>query len=67
VKQELDVSSPGQSTPTKPGTLLTIGGAPTRGPVSLLPWFIADPLITFLNAISLQRLRREIERRTFPG
>ena len=45
------------------GSDVTIEEVPVRGPVAFLPRFVTDPLLMVRNALSLQRLRREIERR----
>ena len=57
-KVEIDVAAEGS------GSLVTIVESPIRGPISRLPRFVTDPLLTLRNALSLQRLRHEIERRT---
>lgn len=44
-------------------SIVTIVESPTCGPVSHLPRFITDPLLLVRNALSLQRLRHEVERR----
>ncbi len=49
-------------TPTDTGTRITLREIPTSGPIALLPSFVADPVLALRNAISLQRLRHEIER-----
>jgi uncharacterized protein YndB with AHSA1/START domain len=53
---EIDIASKGS------GSIVTIVESPIRGPISRLPWFITDPLLTIRNALSLQRLRHEVER-----
>jgi uncharacterized protein YndB with AHSA1/START domain len=47
--------------PEASGSLVTIQETPTRGPVSHLPRFITEPLLTLRNALALQRLRHEVE------
>ncbi len=47
---------------TASGSDLTIEETPLRGPFSRLPRFATDPMLTLRNAVSLQRLRREVER-----
>jgi uncharacterized protein YndB with AHSA1/START domain len=44
------------------GSAIILEETPTNGPVSRLPRFIIEPLLTLRNAISLQRLRHEVER-----
>ena len=48
--------------PTPAGCTITMTETPIRGPVTRLPRFIVNPLLTIRNAISLHRLRHEIER-----
>jgi hypothetical protein len=43
------------------GSEIVLEERPTSGPVSWLPRFVADPVLTLRNAVSLQRLRHEIE------
>ncbi len=43
------------------GSLVTIVETPTRGPVSRLPKLMIDPMLKLRNALSLQRLRHEVE------
>lgn len=43
---------------------VTIEETPIKGPLSLLPRFVSDPLLMLRNAVSLQRLRHEVERRS---
>ena len=57
---EIDIVAEG------PGSMVTIVESPIRGPISRLPRFITDPLLTLRNALSLQRLRHEIERKSLP-
>ena len=47
---------------TEPGSLVIIDETPTEGPAALLPKFVTGPLLMIRNAISLQRLRHEVER-----
>jgi uncharacterized protein YndB with AHSA1/START domain len=54
---EIDVERDGDK------STVTIMESPTCGPVSHLPGFITDPLLFLRNALALQRLRHEIERR----
>ena len=54
---EIDVERDGDK------STVTIMESPTDGPVSHLPGFITDPLLFLRNALALQRLRHEIERR----
>jgi uncharacterized protein YndB with AHSA1/START domain len=54
---EIDVERDGD------GSVVTITESPTCGPVSHLPGFVTDPLLFVRNALALQRLRHEIERR----
>ena len=48
--------------PEGAGSTIRMIETPIRGPVSMLPRFLIDPLLTIRNAISLQRLGREAER-----
>ena len=48
--------------PGSAGSTIVLEETPTDGPVSRLPRFIIEPLLTLRNAISLQRLRHEVER-----
>jgi uncharacterized protein YndB with AHSA1/START domain len=50
--------------PTEDGSELTIEEHPQRGPFAKVPRAITDPVLWARNAISLQRLRHEIERRS---
>jgi hypothetical protein len=52
---------------TDSGSRVVIAETPIRGPVSRLPRFVTDPLLAVRNAISLQRLRHEVERASVPG
>jgi uncharacterized protein YndB with AHSA1/START domain len=54
---EIDVARDGD------GSLVTIFESLTSGPVSFLPRLIINPLLSVRNALSLQRLRHEVERR----
>lgn len=44
-------------------SIVTLEESPTCGPVSHLPGFITDPLLFARNALALQRLRHEVEKR----
>jgi hypothetical protein len=46
------------------GSVVTLEELPTSGPVSVLPRLITDPVLYLRNAVSLQRLRHEVERRS---
>jgi hypothetical protein len=48
--------------PGSAGSTIVLEETPTDGPVSRLPRFIIEPLLKLRNAISLQRLRHEVER-----
>jgi hypothetical protein len=48
--------------PAPVGSTIDLEETPTDGPVSRLPRFVIEPLLTLRNAISLQRLRHEVER-----
>jgi uncharacterized protein YndB with AHSA1/START domain len=48
--------------PTDSGSDVTIEETPVRGPFSRLPRFVTDPMLALRNAVSLQRLRHEVER-----
>jgi uncharacterized protein YndB with AHSA1/START domain len=48
--------------PGDAGSTIVLEETPTEGPVSRLPRFIVEPLLALRNAISLQRLRHEVER-----
>jgi uncharacterized protein YndB with AHSA1/START domain len=48
------------------GSVVTMEESPQSGPVSWLPRFVTDPLLHARNALSLQRLRHEVERRDRP-
>jgi uncharacterized protein YndB with AHSA1/START domain len=54
---EIDVAPEGD------GSVVTLVESPTGGPISVLPRLVTDPLLFGRNAISLQRLRHEVERR----
>lgn len=45
------------------GSVVTMEEHPRSGPVSWLPGFVTDPALHLRNALSLQRLRHEVERR----
>lgn len=45
------------------GSRVTIDEVPTSGPLSRLPAFVTGPALKVRNALSLQRLRHEVERR----
>ena len=45
------------------GSTVTMTETPLSGPVSWLPQFVTDPALHARNALSLQRLRHEIEQR----
>ncbi len=45
------------------GSEVVITEEPTAGPAAWLPWLVTDPPFTLRNAVSLQRLRHEVERR----
>jgi uncharacterized protein YndB with AHSA1/START domain len=47
--------------PAGTDSVITIDETPTQGPVSWLPRIITDPGLALRNAISLRRLRHEIE------
>ena len=49
------------------GTVVTMEETPDSGPVSWLPRFVTEPALHARNALSLQRLRHEVERRARPG
>lgn len=49
--------------PNGADSIVTLVESPICGPVSRLPRFITDPLLLVRNALSLQRLRHEVERR----
>ena len=49
------------------GTRVTIEETPTAGLLSHVPRLFTDPPLTLRNAVSLQRLRHEIERRSEPA
>ena len=50
-------------TPNDTSSTVVIDETPTGGPITRVPRFITDPLLTLRNALSLQRLRHEVERR----
>jgi hypothetical protein len=45
------------------GSTIILEETPTGGPFAFLPRLITDPLLILRNALSLQRLRNEVERR----
>jgi uncharacterized protein YndB with AHSA1/START domain len=47
-------------------SVVTIAEEPVSGPAALLPGIVVEPLLTLRNALSLQRLRHEVERRCAP-
>jgi len=49
-------------TDTASGSSIVMEEIPTSGAVSRLPRWITEPALTVRNALSLQRLRHEIER-----
>jgi uncharacterized protein YndB with AHSA1/START domain len=49
--------------PTHPGSLVMIEETPIDGPITKLPRFVTGSLLTLRNALALQRLRHEVERR----
>ncbi len=52
---------------TDEGTVVTMEETPDSGPVSWLPRFVIEPTLHARNALSLQRLRHEVERRARLG
>ena len=58
---EVDVSSDGL------GSVVTLSESPIAGPVARLPRFVTEPLLTVRNALSVQRLRHEVERTRRPA
>lgn len=52
---------------TDDGSELVLEEAPQRGPFAAVPRFVTEPLLWARNAISLQRLRHEVERRVHPA
>jgi uncharacterized protein YndB with AHSA1/START domain len=48
---------------TDGGSVITMEEHPESGPVSWLPRVVTDPALHVRNALSLQRLRHEVERR----
>jgi uncharacterized protein YndB with AHSA1/START domain len=54
-------------TPDGAETVVTIAESPTDGPASHVPRVIVDPMLAVRNAVSLQRLRHEVERRVEQG
>ncbi len=49
------------------GSIVTMEETPQSGPVSWLPRFVTDPALHARNALSLQRLRHEVEQRAPRG
>jgi uncharacterized protein YndB with AHSA1/START domain len=49
------------------GSVVTLVEMPIAGPLAWVPRVVTDPLLTVRNALSLQRLRHEIERSTVPA
>jgi polyketide cyclase/dehydrase/lipid transport protein len=45
------------------GSVVVIEETPTSGPATWIPAVFVEPLLTARNALSLQRLRHEVERR----
>jgi uncharacterized protein YndB with AHSA1/START domain len=54
---ELDVEHDGEQ------CVVTMSERPVSGPVSRLPGLVTEPALHFRNALSLQRLRHEVEQR----
>jgi uncharacterized protein YndB with AHSA1/START domain len=52
--------------PTGGGSVVTMEEHPRSGPISWLPRVVTDPALHVRNALSLQRLRHEVEQRA-PG
>jgi len=52
---------------TGAGSVVTMEEHPDSGPVSWLPQFLTDPALHVRNAVSLQRLRHEVEQRGRPA
>jgi uncharacterized protein YndB with AHSA1/START domain len=53
---EIDVAAAGA------GSRITMKEVPEKGLISKLPGFVVEPVLRLRNALSLQRLRHEIER-----
>jgi hypothetical protein len=51
-----------QVNPGDSGSTIVIEETPISGPIARLPRLIIDPLLALRNALSLQRLRHEVER-----
>jgi hypothetical protein len=49
--------------PDAEDTVVTICESPISGPASRIPRMLTDPVLAIRNAVSLQRLRHEVERR----
>jgi len=45
-------------------SVVTISEEPISGPAAHLPAFVVEPLLTVRNALSMQRFRHEVERRS---
>ena len=52
---EIDIAADGD------GSTVTLVETPMAGPVAHLPKLVIDPLLKLRNALSLQRLRHEVE------
>jgi uncharacterized protein YndB with AHSA1/START domain len=50
--------------PMDDGTRVTLEETPSDGPLARLPRWITDPALSLRNALSLQRFRHEVERRS---
>jgi hypothetical protein len=48
--------------PADSGSTIVIEETPTGGPIARVPSLITDPLLALRNAVSVQRLRHEVER-----
>ena len=44
------------------GCVVTLDESPISGPAAWLPRLVVEPILTIRNALSLQRLRHEVER-----
>jgi uncharacterized protein YndB with AHSA1/START domain len=53
--------------PESGGSTITLEETPLCGPISRVPRFVVDALLAVRNALSLQRLRHEIEKSTTPS
>ena len=47
--------------PDGSGRVVTLEESPIAGPATWLPRIVVDPILTLRNALSLQRLRHEVE------